>query len=123
MDDDGLYLPEIRPHSLEKIRRHDYYAALFSKAMAKKWPRRAYMGLYAGAGRARVKGTGEIVETSALNVLRQEVPFIDYIFLDKDPRCGVDDGPEQGERPRRTGPRGCHGRRWARRIYRNVSAP
>jgi three-Cys-motif partner protein len=87
MDDDGLYLPEIRAHSLEKIRRHDYYAALFSKAMAKKWPRRAYIGLYAGAGRARVKGAGEIVETSALNVLRQEVPFTDYILVDKDPLC------------------------------------
>jgi hypothetical protein len=61
MESDGHYLPEIRPHSLEKIRRHDYYAALFSKAMAKKWPRRAYIGLYAGAGRARLKDTGEIV--------------------------------------------------------------
>jgi three-Cys-motif partner protein len=87
MDDDGLYLPEIRPHSLGKIRRHNYYAALFAKAMAGKFTHLPYIGLYAGAGRARLKGTGQIVETSAMAVFRQEVPFTRYVFVDSDPRC------------------------------------
>jgi hypothetical protein len=87
MEDDGLYLPEIRAHSLEKLRRHNFYATIFSKAMARKWRHRVYIGLYAGAGRAIVRGTGEVVETSALAVVRQEVPFTKYIFVDSDPRC------------------------------------
>lgn len=87
METDGLYLPEIRAHSLEKLRRHNFYAAISSKAMARKWRHRVYIGLYAGAGRAVVKGTGEVVETSAMAVVRQEVPFTKYIFVDSDPRC------------------------------------
>jgi hypothetical protein len=87
MEDDGLYLPEIRTHSLEKLRRHNFYAAIFSKAMARKWRHRVYIGLYAGAGRAIIRGTREIVETSALAVVRQEVPFTKYIFVDSDPQC------------------------------------
>lgn len=87
MEDDGYYLPEIGAHSLEKLGRHDYYARIFSKAMAGKWTHRVYIGLYAGAGRARVTKTGEVVETSALSVVRQEVPFTKHIFVDSDPRC------------------------------------
>jgi three-Cys-motif partner protein len=87
MEEDGIYRPEIKAHSLEKIRRHNFYAALFSRAMQKKWAHRVYIGLYAGAGRALVQPTGELVETSALAVLRQDVPFTKYIFVDSDPRC------------------------------------
>ena len=87
MEDNGFYLPEIGAHSLEKIQRHNYYASIFSKAMSRKWTHRVYLGLYAGAGRARIKQTHEVVETSALAVLRQEVPFTRYIFVDSDARC------------------------------------
>ncbi|SOD03289.1 three-Cys-motif partner protein [bacterium JGI 053] len=87
MEEDGHYRPEIKAHSLEKHRRHNYYAALFSKAMHRRWANRAYIGLYAGAGRALVKPGGELVETSALAVFRQEVPFTKYIFVDSDRRC------------------------------------
>lgn len=86
-EDDGLYLPEIKRHSLEKLRRHNYYAAIFSKAMSRKWPQRAYIGLYSGAGLARLAESGEIVVTSALAVCTQEVPFTRYIFVDEDERC------------------------------------
>lgn len=85
--DDGYFLPTIKPHSLEKIRRHNYYAALFSKAMSQKWPQRLYVGLYSGAGKAAIESTNEVVETSALAVLRQEVPFTKCIFVDADARC------------------------------------
>jgi three-Cys-motif partner protein len=87
VQEDGLYRPEIKRHSLEKIRRHNYYAALFSKAMHSRWKHRVYIGLYAGAGRALVQPEGELVETSALAVLQQEPPFTKYIFVDSDPRC------------------------------------
>lgn len=91
--DDGLYLPTIKPHSLEKIALHNRYAERFASAMHRKWPQLAYIGLYAGAGRALVveKGVGtaqkEIVETSALAVLRQPKLFTHYIYVDNDDRC------------------------------------
>jgi hypothetical protein len=33
MEDDGLFLPEVRAHSLEKIKRHNFYGALPSTPM------------------------------------------------------------------------------------------
>lgn len=78
MEEDGLYRPAIKRHSLEKHRRHNFYAALFSKAMHWRWKHRVYIGLYAGAGRAIVQPGGELVETSALAVMRQEFPFTKY---------------------------------------------
>jgi three-Cys-motif partner protein len=87
LEPDGQYEPEIAQHSLGKIRRHNYYAALFAKAMCKKWKHRVYIGLYAGAGRARLRGTNQRVETTGIAVFKQEIPFTKYIFVDKDPRC------------------------------------
>ena len=85
--DDGLYLPSIKVHSLEKIKRHNYFARVFSSGMKAKWPQRAYIGLYSGAGRAKIDPTGEIIETTAMSVLRLPDPFTHYIFVDSDPRC------------------------------------
>ncbi len=85
--DDHHYTPDIKTHSLEKIRLHNYYARLFSSSMKDKWPQRAYVGLYSGAGRARIEETGEIIETTAMSVFRLRHPFTKYIFVDHDPRC------------------------------------
>jgi three-Cys-motif partner protein len=85
--DDGLYTPEIKRHSVEKIRLHNRYARIFASSMRHRWPQLAYVGLYAGAGRARIAGTSDIIETSALSVLRQPDPFTNYIYVDHDPRC------------------------------------
>jgi three-Cys-motif partner protein len=85
LPDDGLHHQEIKSHSLEKYRRHCYVTSQFANGMKNKWPQRAYIGLYAGAGRAKIEGTGEIVETPALSVLRQ--PFTHYIFVDNDSVC------------------------------------
>lgn len=84
---DGLFQHRIKPHSLDKIVRHNYYAQVFATAMKLKWPQRAYIGLYAGPGRAEIEGTGEIVETSALSAIRLPDPFTHYIFVDKDERA------------------------------------
>lgn len=87
LEPDGLLEQPIKPHSLDKILRHNYYARVFATSMKRKWPQRAYIGLYSGAGRARVEGTGEIVETSALGAMRLPDPFTHYIFVDKNPEC------------------------------------
>ena len=61
--------------------------------MRKKWNQLAYVGLYSGAGRARVIRptdkilSTEIVETSALAVLRQPHRFTHYLYVDSDERC------------------------------------
>lgn len=85
--DDGFETPEIRPHSLEKIRIHNYYVSLFTTSMRLLWPQLAYLGLYSGPGRARLAGTGEIIETTALSALRMPHPFTKYILVDNDPQC------------------------------------
>lgn len=87
MEDDGLYTPSIKEHSLRKIRLHNYYVRLFSTAMKKKWPQRAYLGLYSGAGRALVEETGEIVATTAVSAIQMPDPFTRYIFVDNNPDC------------------------------------
>jgi three-Cys-motif partner protein len=84
---DGLYLPTIKEHSIEKIRLHNYYVQTFAGAMKERWPQRAYLGLFSGAGRASIASTGEIIETTALSAFRVPVPFTKYIFVDKDPEC------------------------------------
>lgn len=55
--------------------------------MKSQWPKRAYLGLYSGAGRAQIEGTGEIVETTAMSVFRVPNPFTHHVFVDRDPRC------------------------------------
>lgn len=42
---DGLYTPTIKQHSLEKIRLHNRYAAIFASAMRAKWQQLGYIGL------------------------------------------------------------------------------
>lgn len=85
--DDGLYTPSIKPHSVEKIRVHNYYVSLFTTAMKDHWPQRAYLGLYSGPGRASVESTGEVIETTAMSAFRPRFPFTKYIFVDNDERC------------------------------------
>ena len=87
LEDDGLYTPTVKEHSRRKIRLHDYYVSLFSTGMKKKWPQRAYVGLYCGAGRARVVETGEIVDTTAMSAVQVRDPFTKYVFVDNDHRC------------------------------------
>ncbi len=83
---DGLHTPIIKPHSLKKIRAHNRFARMFATSMRTKWEL-AYIGLYAGAGHARLHGTDTIVQTSALSVLRQPHPFKYYVFVENDADC------------------------------------
>ncbi len=87
LDGDGHFTPPIKRHSLGKITLHNQYAAIFSRATKNSWPQRAYIGLYSGAGRARVEPSGEIIETTAMSVFRLSDPFTHHIFVDNDARC------------------------------------
>lgn len=87
LEDDGFYTPEIKQHSVEKIRIHNYYVDMFTTSMKALWTQRAYLGLYSGPGRARIEATGEIIETTSLSAVRARFPFTKYIFVDSDPRC------------------------------------
>ena len=87
LEDDGLYTPTVKAHSIEKIRLHNYYVSMFCTSMKDKWPQRAYLGLYSGAGRARSQENGKIVETTAMGAIGTRDPFTKYIFVDNDPRC------------------------------------
>jgi hypothetical protein len=66
--DDGLYTPEIKRHSVEKIRLHNRYARIFASSMRHQWPQLAYVGLYSGPGRARIAGTSQLVHRNESSV-------------------------------------------------------
>lgn len=84
---DGGHLPKIKEHSLEKLDLHNRYAEIFAGGMRKQWANLVYVGLYSGSGAAEVEGTGQVVMTSGLSVLTQDVPFDRYVFVDEDPDC------------------------------------
>ena len=52
--------------------------------MKKEWDLRVYIDLFAGAGRARIRGSRRLVETAALRVLSISDPFDRYIFCELD---------------------------------------
>jgi three-Cys-motif partner protein len=87
LDDDGLYLPEVGAWGERKYGLIAAYAAMFSTAMKGKWSLRAYVDLFAGAGRARLKDSTAIVPTSAMLALTVPRPFDRYVFCDAEEDC------------------------------------
>lgn len=84
---DGLPLDQAQPYAEIKHGRHRYYCNMFSVAMRPHWKSLCYVGLCTGSGRAQIRGTSEVVETSPIQALRSEVPFDTYIFCDRDPEA------------------------------------
>ncbi len=82
--DDGLPTSEVGPWSLQKYRLLDLYNTLFSTGMKHHWGLRVYIDLFSGPGRARLRKTQRVVETSPIIALRVPDPFDRYIFCDKD---------------------------------------
>jgi three-Cys-motif partner protein len=82
--DDGLPTPEVGSWSLQKYRLLDLYNTLFSTGMKNQWDLRVYIDLFSGPGRAQIRKTQRIVETSPLIALRVPDPFDKYIFCDKE---------------------------------------
>ena len=83
--DDGLTTPEVGAWSEDKYKLVSLYANLFATGMKSKWDERVYIDLYAGAGRARIKGKGRIVLGSPLIALTVNDPFDRHIFCEFDP--------------------------------------
>ena len=87
LPDDGLLTPTTGSWSLQKYRLLDLYDTLFSTGMKQQWGVRVYIDLFSGPGRARIRNTQRIVETSPLIALRVPDPFNKYIFCDENPEC------------------------------------
>lgn len=87
VEDDGSYIPEVGDWSEDKYRLLFTYADMFATAMKKKWNERCYIDLFAGAGYARIRGTGRIVQSSSLLALQVNNPFDRYIFCDSNSEC------------------------------------
>ena len=79
-----FHLPEIGLWGEEKHRLVRNYAQIFATSMKGKWQCRVYIDLFAGAGKAKIKESGKIVDGSPLIALGIETPFDRYIFCEYD---------------------------------------
>jgi three-Cys-motif partner protein len=84
LDDDGLPTPEVGSWAEDKYQLVKCYATIFAGAMKSKWDCLAYIDLFAGAGRARIRESHKIVPASPLVVLDIPKPFSKYIFCELD---------------------------------------
>lgn len=83
--DDNMTCPEVGQWAETKHNLVSYYARLFSSGMKKKWHKRIYIELYAGAGHSRIRDTSRIIMGSPLRALLLPDPFDKYIFCEQDP--------------------------------------
>lgn len=84
--DDDLHTPTVGEWGRQKYLRLWNYADIFSQGMKKSYEHRVYIDLFAGAGKARIRETGELVLGSPLLALSVASPFTRYIFCEKDER-------------------------------------
>ncbi len=82
LQDDGLLTPEVGPWAERKYRLVSNYARTFATGMKDKWDCRAYVDLFAGTGRSRIKDTGAIIPASPILALDIPDRFDRYIFCD-----------------------------------------
>ena len=59
-------LPEVGSWSKRKYHFLSRFLEIFSTGMKNQWPQRHYIDLFAGSGFARIRGTQEVVATSAI---------------------------------------------------------
>ncbi|MCF8241455.1 MAG: three-Cys-motif partner protein TcmP [Melioribacteraceae bacterium] len=84
-EDDGLTYPvPIGSWALVKYKVIFDYMTLFSSGMKKIWDNRIYIDLYSAAGKAKIRSTDKIVNTSALLALKVSSPFDKYLFCEKE---------------------------------------
>ena len=84
VEDDGLHCPDVGSWAEKKYRLVALYAELFATGMKKKWGKRVYIDLYAGAGFSRTQGTSTILKSSPILALTVNQPFDKYIFCERD---------------------------------------
>jgi three-Cys-motif partner protein len=85
IEDDGLKCNDVGGWSEEKYKLIDLYFRLFSTGTKYKWPYRAFIDLYAGAGYSRLRNNGKILKGSPLLALSVTDPFNEYILCEEDP--------------------------------------
>ncbi|MFC1678916.1 three-Cys-motif partner protein TcmP [Elusimicrobiota bacterium] len=83
LEDDGLVTPEIGGWGKQKYQLVKSYAEIFSSSMKGKWDCRVYVDLFAGAGRSRLRETGQVVHTSPMLALSVPDQFDRYVFCEK----------------------------------------
>ena len=98
--DDDLLCPEVGSWAETKHDHVAYYAKLFSSGMKRKWNRRVYVELYAGAGYSRIRDSSRIIMGSPLRALLRPDAFDKYVFCEEDPeKLAVIGGKSQPNRP------------------------
>jgi three-Cys-motif partner protein len=66
----------------EKLYYLERYMEVFNASMKDKWPKRAYIELFAGPGFGIVRNSDQIIKGSPLLAIEQTVPFGHYVFVD-----------------------------------------
>jgi len=66
----------------EKLYYLGRYMAVFNASMKDKWPKRAYIELFAGPGLGIIRNSGQITKGSPLLAIEQAVPFGRSVFVD-----------------------------------------
>ena len=84
LDDDDLLTPDVGDWAEDKYRLVKLYATLFTTGIRDKWDELIYIDLFAGAGRALIRGTQRIVPASPLVALNVDHRFDRYVFSDAD---------------------------------------
>jgi len=84
LEDDGLFTPEVGDWAEDKYRLVKLYSTVFTKSMHGKWDQLAYVDLFSGAGRSRIRGTQRIVPASPVLALSLNPRFDRYVFCDAD---------------------------------------
>jgi three-Cys-motif partner protein len=79
---DGLHTPSVGEWGRQKYLRLWTYATIFARGMKHRYRHRVYIDLFAGAGKAVIRETGEIVLGSPLLALSVPDPFTRYVFCD-----------------------------------------
>jgi three-Cys-motif partner protein len=82
LGDDQLPLRCVGFWTKEKLYYLERYMEVFNSSMKDKWPKRAYIELFAGPGFGIVRNSGQIINGSPLLAIEQAVPFGRYIFVD-----------------------------------------
>jgi three-Cys-motif partner protein len=85
LSEDGLIAPEVGPWAEDKHRLVALYSSLFSSGMKGKWDNRVYLELYAGAGYARIRGSGKLIAGSPLRAIQVSDRFDKYVFCEEVP--------------------------------------
>lgn len=83
VEDDNLYIDEVRSWSKKKYKLVGAYCEIFSTGMKFKWENLIYIDLFAGSGYSKIKNTNEIYKNSALIALSVPNKFSKYILCEK----------------------------------------